>query len=87
MIFLALTSLKIVIQYNLQEIEHTGQVMVEIGKGMYGLPQAEIFANSNSPCTSGDMDTSQYHTPWAYGGTQQRILHPTLLSMILDLSN
>jgi hypothetical protein len=32
-------------QYNLQEVKHNGFVLVEIRKGMYGLPQAGILAN------------------------------------------
>ncbi len=32
-------------EYNLKELIHNGQVMVEIMKGMYGLPQAGILAN------------------------------------------
>jgi hypothetical protein len=33
-------------QYNLQEITHNGFVYVEIRKGIYGLPQAGILANT-----------------------------------------
>jgi hypothetical protein len=32
-------------QYKLQDMVHNGQVLVEIRKGMYGLPQAGIIAN------------------------------------------
>eukprot|EP00978_Attheya_sp_CCMP212_P003602 scaffold7535_cov63-Attheya_sp.AAC.4 len=32
-------------QYNLKTLVHNGYVMVEINKGMYGLPQAGILAN------------------------------------------
>lgn len=35
----------IITQYNLQELEQNGFVLVEIRKGMYGLPQAGIIAN------------------------------------------
>jgi hypothetical protein len=33
-------------QYNLKPLIHNGSVMVEIRKGMYGLPQAGILANN-----------------------------------------
>jgi hypothetical protein len=33
-------------QYNLKPFIHNGSVMVEIRKGMYGLPQAGILANN-----------------------------------------
>ncbi len=37
---------EIILQYNLRELVHTdGYVYIEIGKGMYGLPQAGILAN------------------------------------------
>jgi hypothetical protein len=35
----------IIDQYNLMPLVHNGYVMVEINKGMYGLPQAGILAN------------------------------------------
>jgi len=35
----------IIEQYNLRELEHNGNVYVEIRKGMYGLPQAGRIAN------------------------------------------
>ena len=34
----------IIKQYNLMELEYKGYVMVEIRKGMYGLPQAGKIA-------------------------------------------
>eukprot|EP00978_Attheya_sp_CCMP212_P020673 scaffold59435_cov43-Attheya_sp.AAC.3 len=36
---------RIMIQYNLNRLVHNGYVMVQIKKGMYGLPQAGILAN------------------------------------------
>jgi hypothetical protein len=36
---------RIMIQYDLYRLVHNGYVMVEIKKGMYGLPQAGILAN------------------------------------------
>ena len=36
---------KIILEYKLMNLEHNGYVYCEIWKGMYGLPQAGIFAN------------------------------------------
>jgi len=35
----------IIMQYNLHELKHNGNVYIEIQKGMYGLPQAECITD------------------------------------------
>ena len=37
----------IMTQYQLKPLIHNGHIMVEIHKGMYGLPQAGILANNH----------------------------------------
>jgi hypothetical protein len=36
---------EIIDEFGLLELAHDGRVYIEIQKGMYGLPQAEILAN------------------------------------------
>jgi hypothetical protein len=72
---------EIIDQYDLLPLVHTGNVYIEIRKGMYGLPQAGIIANNKlrKPlATFGYIPTD--HTP----GLWKHKTSPVQFSLVVD---
>eukprot|EP00978_Attheya_sp_CCMP212_P010371 scaffold25103_cov42-Attheya_sp.AAC.1 len=68
-------------QYNLTPLIHNEYVMVEINKGMYGLPQAGILANKclvKHPATHGYVKAPRTH------GLFRHVTRPVTFCLVVD---
>ena len=68
-------------QYELLGLVHNGQVMVEIRKGMYGLPQAGILAHER---LVKHLALSGYHPTKHTPGLFKHDTNPTVFSLVVD---
>jgi hypothetical protein len=68
-------------QYNLQDITHNGFVYVEIRKGIYGLPQAGILANTQVIKL---LTINGYHQATHTHGLFNHITHPISFALVVD---
>jgi hypothetical protein len=68
-------------QYNLAPLVHNGHVMVEIRKGMYGLPQAGILANER---LVKHLEASGYVQSKRVPGLFKHETRPVTFSLVVD---
>ena len=71
----------IIDQYELQPLVHNGMVLVEIRKGMYGLPQAGIIANERLQT---HLATHGYHQHRHTPGLYSHDIHPITFALVVD---
>jgi hypothetical protein len=71
----------IMTQYNLATIAHHDRVLVEIRKGMYGLPQAGIIANTR---LKAHLDTHGYHACPHTPGLFRHATRPITFCLVVD---
>jgi hypothetical protein len=68
-------------QYNLASLVHNGHVLVEIGKGMYGLPQAGILAHER---LVEHLAAHGYHATQHTPGLFTHEWRPITFSLVVD---
>ena len=71
---------EIVDQYNLRDLSHEGYIMIEIRRGMYGLPQAGILANIQLQTHLRKFGYYETKTPGLYRHTTR----PTTFTLVVD---
>jgi hypothetical protein len=68
-------------QYNLAQLVHHDHVLVEIRKGMYGLPQAGIIANTRLKY---HLAKRGYHAAAHTPGLYRHITRPVTFCLVVD---
>jgi hypothetical protein len=72
---------EIIVQYKLLPLVSDGHVYIEVQKGMYGLPQADILA---SKLFVRRLTIHGYHQTKFTPGLWQHITHPIQFTLVVD---